>query len=230
MRGLMKRQESGFTIIELMIATSILSIILVMVTAMMIGIGNLFYKGVNQARVQDSARSITEDVSHNLQLTNQTPLSSVATTIGGVQIQTWCLGSTGYSYVIGRKINSSSQPKHVLWRNTQAIVGTCRPADLSSASPDHINGGTNGTELIPPNSRLRNFTIGTVSPYAITVGIVYGDDDLICSPLAAGSCTATTAMSPASKYRNGDLRCKGKTGDQFCSVSVLTTTVVQRIN
>lgn len=228
MKQHISRQQSGFTIIELMIATSILSTILVMVTVMMVGIGSLFYKGVNQSRVQDTVRSTTEEVGRNLQLTNLSPITGSQAFPGGIQVNAYCIGETGYSYVIGRKIGTSVQ--HVLWRNTQATPGTCLPADLTNANPDHINGGTNGTELITPNSRLKNFSMNTTSPYTVTIGIAYGDDDLFCSPSVAGSCTASSAMTNPADYQHGDLRCKGKAGDQFCSVSSLTTTVVQRLN
>ena len=55
-------KQAGFTIVELMIATAILSTILLLVTTMMINIGNLYYKGVNQARVQDGVRTLADDV------------------------------------------------------------------------------------------------------------------------------------------------------------------------
>src|SRR5665213_2550121 len=69
--------RKAFTIIELMIATSVLSIILLLVTTMMISIGNLYYKGINQARVQDDVRTISDDLSSHLQLSDQAPQPAI---------------------------------------------------------------------------------------------------------------------------------------------------------
>ncbi len=65
--------QKGFTIIELMIATAVLSTILVMVTVVMVNIGSLYYKGINQARVQDDVRSIADEIIKNIQLNDQPP-------------------------------------------------------------------------------------------------------------------------------------------------------------
>ncbi len=230
-------KQAGFTIIELLIATSILSTMLVMVTTMMIGISNLYYKGINQSRVQDAVRGVTEEVGHALQLTDKTPLSEaspISFSINGstLAIKAYCIDTTRYSYIIGVQIGSgSNRISHVLWRDDIAATANCLPVNLQLSNPESgPNAGTNGTELATPNSRLNKFTIGLISPYNISVGMVYGDDDLLCSPSVVGSCASSTVMSPQAQYTLGDLRCRGKTGDQFCSVSNLTTTVVQRLN
>ena len=43
----MSKDKSGFTILELMIAISILSIILLLSTYVLMGVGKLYSKGVN---------------------------------------------------------------------------------------------------------------------------------------------------------------------------------------
>lgn len=197
--------QKAFTIIELMIATVVLSTILVMVTTMMIGIGNLFYKGVNQARVQDDVRSITDDVSQHLQLSDNAPLS--ATSLDSLT-HVYCIGTIRYTYILGTQIGTGpGQSPHVLWRDDNPIAGSCSATSGFLNSPPS---GLNGTELIAPNSRLTDFTISASSPYTVSVGVAYGDDDLL--NLAGLNTT-----------------CKGNIGDQFCSTSSLTTTVVQRI-
>ncbi|HXR50448.1 MAG TPA: prepilin-type N-terminal cleavage/methylation domain-containing protein [Verrucomicrobiae bacterium] len=205
------REQAGFTIIELMIATTVLSVILLMATAIMISIGNLFYKGVSQARVQDNIRTITDDVSNHLRLG-----SAVANPTGsplvrsGQSIYSLCIDTTRYSYVIGMQIGAPLN--HVLWRDTLATAGSCAPADLSTADPAATNGGVagSGTELIGPKSRLTAFSLSsTTTPYTINVGVAYGDPSL--SP--AGVCLGTS-----------------DTSDQFCSTATLTTTVDKRSN
>jgi len=222
--------QKAFTIVELMIATAVLSTILLLVTAMMMSIGNLYYKGVNQARVQDATRSITDDVSQHLQLSDNVPLAAVS--LDG-QTHVYCIGNTRYTYVLDKQIGTQAgQSPHVLWRDDNPVPGSC------SATVGFLNSppsGLNGSELISPNSRLTAFSISAGSPYSVSVGIAYGDNDQLCDNGSAGDCNfsgvsphmnqiISGAISPA-----GLIICKGTTGQQFCSTSNLTTTVVQRI-
>ncbi len=62
----LKANQQAFTIIELMIATTVVSVILLMVSIIMINIGGLYYKGFSQARTQDNLRSISDEVARQL--------------------------------------------------------------------------------------------------------------------------------------------------------------------
>ncbi|MDB5165101.1 MAG: hypothetical protein JWL89_727 [Candidatus Saccharibacteria bacterium] len=220
------KQERGFTIIELMIATIVLATILVLVSAMMIGIGQLYYKGINQARVQDTTRSIVDDVSQHLQLSGKAPVpEAVDDTTGdstaivvapasaepGYTIKAWCIDSTRYTYVLNRQIgtgtdtNGAPQLSHVLWRDTIS-AGVCTPADLRN--PGTLS--STGTELMIGNSRLTDLTIGITSPYTLSVGVALGDIDLL-------------------NLNHADSTCKSDAGQQFCATSGLKTVVVRRI-
>jgi prepilin-type N-terminal cleavage/methylation domain-containing protein len=218
--------QTGFTIVELMIATAILSTILLLVTAMMINIGNLYYKGVNQARVQDGVRTIADDVTQQLKFGDL--LTGGPWTVGsGVNTfheQAYCIGNIRYTYILGYQIGTGidylarPQAPHVLWRDTNPSPGSCTEVDLT-ASP------SGGTELIPPNSRLTSFSITTsyTSAYAVTVGVAYGGMDLLTLPYSASPIDNLAADPPIF------VTCKGLTGDQFCATAHLTTIVTQRI-
>jgi prepilin-type N-terminal cleavage/methylation domain-containing protein len=196
--------QKAFTIIELMIATAVLSTILIMVTFMMISIGNLYYKGVNQARVQDDVRTISDDVSQHLQLSDSLPLFAVA----GDGTSAYCIGNTRYTYMLNKQVGSGpGQIAHVLWRDSNPAPNSC------SASVGFLNSATpsaDGVELIAPNSRLTFFSVSLSSPYTISIGVAYGDNNLL-------------------NLSGLNTTCKGSIGDQFCSTGTLTTTVVQRI-
>jgi prepilin-type N-terminal cleavage/methylation domain-containing protein len=201
-------QQEGFTIVELMIATSVLATILVMVTFVMVGIGNLYYKGVNQARVQDSVRSLADEIAGKLQFSDGTSLQGVAAdgsyslTSADSTTHAYCIGDTRYVFRLNTQINNGT--RHVLWRD---ITNSCGLLDLNLPTPS-----IGGDELIPPRSRLTEFRIGNaVSPYGLVVGIAYGDDDL---------------LEPAA---GGGLQCVGGAGSQFCATSFLNTTVVKRM-
>ena len=209
--------QHGFTIVELMIATSVLSIILLLVTVMMISIGSLFSKGINQARVQDSVRTITDDVSQHLKLVDGTITPMTPKPFGGFTVQGYCIGNTRYSAIIGHQIGTGNErtttgttPRapHVLWRDSD--TGACTPLDLTQANP--TGSGTDGTELITAGSRLTDFTItGTSSPFTVSVGVAYGEADLLTAPSGSGA------------------HCVGTTGTQYCASAVLNTLVTKRL-
>lgn len=238
------RQQRGFTIIELMIATAVLSTILVLVTVVMVNIGTLYYKGINQARVQDDVRTISDDIIKNIQLSDQSPIGPVSVP-GVTNSYAYCVGPVRYTYVLGVQIShqapgTPSTYYQVLWRDTNPTPGSCPtqvdPTNPSSpqvnltdsnlASDDSIN---QGQEMITSNSRLTQFSMTTNSPSTVMVGVAYGDDDLLCNPtLAPNSCKTLSAMGSWANY-SGDVLCKGKTGEQFCSTDSLSSSAIKRV-
>lgn len=230
--------QKGFTIVELLIATAILSTILLLVTVLMINIGNLYYKGINQARIQDNVRSLTDEISQRLQLGD-----SWLPAAGDHNEHAYCIGPTRYTYVLYRQISATpdaTQSRHVLWRDDNPNPGSClitgsSNVDLTSNTPSPPN--LHGTELITPHSRLTDFTITGTSPdpYQVTVGAAYGDNDLLCDSRAANDC----AFNGLSGHMNdiisggvvpsGSILCKGSIGNQFCATSKLDTSAVRRL-
>jgi prepilin-type N-terminal cleavage/methylation domain-containing protein len=208
--------QNGFTIVELMLATAILSVILLLVTVVMINISNLYYKGINQTRVQDDVRSITDELAQQLELNGNSPTPNTYT-YGSVTVQAICIGTTRYSYVLLTEIGGKYQDlgaliPHILWRDTTTDTA-CTPLDLAQSDPTLgvMTSSSNGTELIAPDSRLTYFAVSASSPYTIQVGVAYGAGDLL--------------------NLNGlNTTCKGNIGDQFCAAASLKTIAVQRIS
>jgi prepilin-type N-terminal cleavage/methylation domain-containing protein len=212
-----KTLHKGFTLVELMIATAVLSTILLLATVMIMGIGRLYYKGINQSRVQDNVRAITDDTSQRLKLNDGQPTTAENPIVyrgadGNFSTVTaWCIGPTRYSFVIGRQIGpdtartTDSQIPHVLWRDTTPSEGCKNPADLRDPAL------SNGTDMVGSGMRLTVFSIAPdSSPYALTVGLANGDKDLFTGSGAGTHCT-------------------GGPGGEFCSTSYLKTTVVKRL-
>lgn len=223
------KSSDGFTIIELLIATAVLSTILVMITIIMINIGHLYYKGLNQARVQDNTRAVADDIAQHLKLGDN------FFHVGSGAKGAYCLGSTRYTYVLYRQISDSpdaTQTRHALWRDANPATGSC-PSTLLDMSVNNPSAG--GAELITPNARLTAFLITGTSTYTITVKEAYGDNDLICDIGLVGDCTFDgvsphmVAVVSGGTPPAGDIRCKGKRGDQFCATAGLTTTMVRRL-
>ena len=231
-----KLSAQGFTIVELMIATSILAIILLMATVIMINVGDIYYKGVSEARAQDTVRSIADDVAQNLQLADQAPMFCPVSTCptnstNPTSPDAICIGETRYTYVMYDEIGVQSQSQyHVLWRD-QAPSGTCTPvpgfntSNLAASDPS-------GLELMTSSGRLTSFSVSLTSPYTVNVGIAYGSDSLLC--VNGGSATndcnnnaSSTQLHPPPP--NSQILCKGHASQQFCATANLSVTVSQRL-
>lgn len=207
--------NTGFTIVELMIALTVLSTILLMGTVILIQIGALYAKGVNGASLQNATRNVLSDVSSSLQFSgDDLSVAADLPTGNGTLVKAFCIGSTRYSYVLNRELGTSdttgTPAPHVLWRDTLPSAGTCTALDISN---DSVNMATQGYEMVPEHIRLTKLAI-TQSPtnsdvYQIDVNMAYGDSDLFTDPSST--------------------ICKGGPGTQFCGTSQLSNSVNRRI-
>jgi prepilin-type N-terminal cleavage/methylation domain-containing protein len=218
--NLLKNKQKGFTIVEFMIATAIFSLVLLVCGAAITQVGRMYYKGVIINRTQDTSRRVIDEISQSIQLGAYsddpdqfrrpgTPL----TTLSGVIVYSYCLGSTRYSYITdraqgGTTVTTTKSP-HVLWRD-QIFTVACPPLDITNAFI-----ATPGEELLGENMRLPVFNIpdpGTSNLWNITVRVTYGED-------------------PSSYEGTNQFQfCKGASaGGQFCAVSGFTTSVVKRL-
>jgi prepilin-type N-terminal cleavage/methylation domain-containing protein len=217
------RSQAGFTIIEVAIATTVFSVVLLLSLSAVAQIGKMYYKGVVTAQTQDISRLISSEIIQNIQLTagkvgqveasNPLPPLSVPPIPQVPQGSTgnFCVGDTLYSFILDVPL-SNSQP-HVLWADTLANCETAPPAakirTLTNANP---NGAAGGRELLSPNMRLSKLVvknINSTSLYAVSLGIVFGDNSVLLS--THDRCTGDYSAA------------------QFCSVVNLDTTVKKRL-
>lgn len=208
----MKRPSNsrGFTLVELMIATTVFSVVLLIVSVGLIQIGRAYYKNITSSRTQEAARSVIDDISGSSQLSESPPRISgdgVATP-GAV-----CLGTDRYTYRIDDPISAPGE--HALYADKISASAECTPVNL--ASPPE------GRELLSENMRLLHFSVtpmGGLTNVHIKVG--YGDSDLLTHYHENG--TRNLAVSPS------DAQCRSSSqGGTFCAVSELETIVKRRI-
>src|SRR6476646_3013103 len=78
--------QKGFTIVALLVATAVFSLVLVVFLTAFLRIGQLFYKGVTMANTQEAARNVVQDISDDLQFYQQSP------TVGPPGTTYFCIG------------------------------------------------------------------------------------------------------------------------------------------
>ena len=233
------KSNEGFTIVELLIALSVLSTILLMSSAIMIQISNIYSKGVNSANLQNTTRNINSDLGSSIQFSPSAPSPCTVTPVtcyGGTApyagtpgklTYAFCINKTRYSYVLNREMGDDSaktsdkHTEHVLWRDTMTTTANCKPLDLRKSNPsdsDVTSVQGSGYEMMPIHMRLTKFRVMEKSPdsgvYDVSVWLAYGDSDLM---------TSTTIDS------TGHTNCLGDIGSAFCATSLIDSTVTRRL-
>jgi prepilin-type N-terminal cleavage/methylation domain-containing protein len=207
------QRQAGFTIIELLIATAVFSMVIILISVGVLSFTKAYYKGVNQSNTQNAARLIIEDIAQSIQFSGG-EVQPVLGTVGSGDSTGFCVGSSRYSYVLGKQLSddvplATGQTKHALVVDKGASCAGGNAQDVEGSS-------VAGTELLTPRMRLSKLTIepvaGTTDVFKITIRIVYGDDDLITNP------TADNAFCSV-----------GISGGQYCAQAELSTVVKKRI-
>lgn len=202
-------KQNGFTILELMIATTVFGVLLMILTFATIFITKQFYSGLTQARTQQVARTIVDQISRSIQFSSGTVTDTDpdATYAGLV-----CAADRGFNYILFQQLTEPpiDASRHQVNRVTSVASGA------GSCNRQPLNGLV-GDELLGNGMRLTKLDVapvaGTNGAWSITVRVVYGDDDLLTD--------STDPIDP-------NVSCKSGAGSQFCATSELTVTVFKR--
>jgi prepilin-type N-terminal cleavage/methylation domain-containing protein len=205
----------GFTIVELLVALAVFSVVLVVVTAAIIQISRVYYKGFTETQVQTTARTVMDTISQGIQFGGGTIIGTPTSQTPGTSYA-FCLGNQEYSFRPGYQLVDTTPG--IDQTNNALVVRTT--AACSGTSAQNLAGAVTGREMLAPRMRLSKMVVKSVGTnlYQIQIRLVYGDDDLLVSP--SGSPNGPKAT---------DAACKGQDGRQFCAVSELNTTVIRRV-
>lgn len=216
------RPESGFTIIELMIASLIFSTVLVLITVGVLYFTSMYYKGVNLTSTQTTTRKIVDNIAQAIQFSGGTITAPGIDTATGASVI--CIGSKRYTYKTDRQVVENVTdiahevhhglvvdiPSGGICTNTTGVSGFANAGALSDIDE---------FELVGTDQRLNNFSItrvGTTNSWVISVAVSFGKYDLFTSSLD----TDPQAYD----------FCKASDGSQYCAAAKLTTTVEKRVN
>ncbi len=205
-----KKHQSGFTIIELLIATTVFSMVLLIVTTGVVRIGQAYYKNLTLNRTQDTTRSISDDISRSIQFAGGQRRA-------GASANQFCIGDVRYTYNINQKVSAGAAGL-----SAERITPT-----TACNSPS----GPSVKELLSEDMRLLRFKVNPVDPLARTwrvdIRVAYGDNDLLSHYNNDGS-----PKNPANILTDADTaNCKsGIDGSSFCATSQLDTLVKRRLN
>lgn len=201
------KDNGGFTIVELMVATLVFSVILVVVTSGILFFSKNYYRGASSSNVQATSRRIAEVITQNIQFSNATVSlpENDPTTIG--EKKQFCAG--GYAFVFREGAlytkGSSLTTNPGLYMRPMQSGGTCAPL-----TDEQLTGGQ---QLLGDNMRLTHLSLtGGDRVYTLSFKVAYGDDDLLTAPTGE------------------NVECRPGRGSEYCSVSGLSVSVQKRVN
>lgn len=146
--------QSGFTIVELMIATVVFSLVLLVCSYAIIHVGRMYYKGMVMSRTQDVSKKIVDDVVETIKF------HGTGTFISDEGC--YIIGSIRYKYSNDR-VESDS--------NFGLLKDSMSSCDQPPAGKE---------EFVGKNMRLANFQIyfdSNSQVWAVDVTVSYGEDD-----------------------------------------------------
>jgi prepilin-type N-terminal cleavage/methylation domain-containing protein len=212
----MKKNQQGFTIIELLVATAVFSIVMVIILAAFLRVGQLYYKGIYLSKTQESTRNISDDIVNQLRLNGNPAALRAGGTINSHPVFFMCVGNKRYSFMSNNVVNTAneSNTNFGLVRDTfLPAIGCVSPTASPLVSPtemlsDKMRLVATGTGAGQSDLLNTCTSISSHTTCVVHVHIEFGDDDL----LTAVNTPGTTCTGPLS-------------GSQFCATTDLDTTI-----
>jgi len=221
--------QRGFTIVELMMATLVFSVIMLVAAGAVVRFTSNFQRAVAATNTQNAARSVIDSISQTIQFNGGDKPTKL--TAGGKT--GWCVGYTRYSYVKGKQLTDVDNATSTRYALMQDSTGTGCYGEAQT-----LSGGTPaGQELLGEHMRVIKFDINendaATGVWDVTIKVVYGEDEVLCSPSVPNSCDTSMPSEIFLKDYQitslDDLQCKGGKGTQFCAVSEIKTTIQRRV-
>jgi prepilin-type N-terminal cleavage/methylation domain-containing protein len=198
-----KLTNQGFTIIELLIATVIFSIVLLVLTQTIISLTNTYYHGVIQTQTYQTVKNINNDIVGQLQFgvgnilsqSNQPEdwppnssdniTSSSSWTDPNLPEGYICIGDNEYIYQLGGEVGVDASHALILTSDSGCLSNgpqhSINDSDLSFGNNSiDVTYGSKYLDLIPNKMRLVKLLVAKVPNfqqlYIVDVKVAYGDD------------------------------------------------------
>lgn len=229
----LSKNDSGFTILELIIATAIFSGALLILMLGFLSISQSYTRGLTVTETQNTTRNILNSISQSLQFgdisTYQLPSGQATNQLPSGQTPSgwFCADNYIFAYTLGEEvINGQNAIEQVPSPSCPSPGTNCPTQDAGGAiSADCYANSPGAVELLGPRMRLAALTITPESQgtYQIDVKVVYGDDSFLHGVVASGNTYYYDIGS-------GKVTCTGQATDDFCATSELQTVVGPRID
>ena len=208
------RAQKGFTVIELLIATAVFSVVLIIFLTALLRISELFYKGVNISDTQEATRNALQDITDDLQFSNQAP---------DIGTDYFCIGNHRYAFNKGVQVGSGLPNDYGIVRE---VISNCKPLTGPNSQP--VNLGS-AEKLLDPGMQVNDLTVKPING-AVSVSILvvyYGSNKGVFQSNTPG--VINNPNDPLyNAYQATDAQCTGlPSSSQFCATAQYNSTVLQ---
>lgn len=162
------KNKKGFTVIELLIATAVFSVVLLVFVAAFLRVSELFYKGINLSNTQETARNAVQNIANDIQFYGNPPSNFPAQSY-------FCIGNHRYTYKLGTPYSPGSSTDIGLMKET---VSACSAGAPNIATAE---------ELLDPGMQLNSIQLNNCQFGQCTVSlhiVFYGTDPTVLTPNA----------------------------------------------
>jgi prepilin-type N-terminal cleavage/methylation domain-containing protein len=220
-----KKAQMGFTILELMIAISVFTIAIVLVTTGVIAVGRYYQQGASKAKLLTAAREIhsqfTQDVQYSATDITQTTVNIIDTQYGG-SYNAVCMGST--RYLISTDNGLSGQTKTDYGRfisdNNGQVCGSISLNAPQQPLPEGSSGSYDSNQALDAKVVTFQITPSAPSIYTLTTRFVIGSKSMFSGSTSdVGATEGDYTQSCQSNIL----------GSEFCAVVTMTSTVARKV-
>lgn len=204
--------KKGFTLVELLIAISFFSFLLLFVTFGFVQVNRIFTKGVTVKTIQETSRGVLEDISRAVR--TETFLGYIDGANGGQ----YRICFEGVRYAWNQHDPGPSPGQYSIYdASNEVLDGTSdlltlyRSADndacLAPIDPDVAE------EILDNRAAVQHLSVTQVAPQTYNISLVVSTRGAVEEDLT---------------QFGRDAKCKVQAGDQFCDVSFFETVVTSR--
>ncbi|MYB40372.1 type II secretion system protein, partial [Candidatus Saccharibacteria bacterium] len=134
-RRLAARAETGFTIVETVIAIAIFSFLIIFCLGMFIFVGRIYYRGLYEGQTQEVARSIVDNVSEGLRSSGGDVFEYLPASPNPQGWRAYCIGGFQYSFRENIQLITEGSPGDRQAAAVFIVSDVCNPTDPANPIP-----------------------------------------------------------------------------------------------
>ncbi len=172
------KNNKGFTIIELMIATAVFAVIMIITTTAILGISKTYIQGLVESQNQNTTRRIVSQISQDIQYNSPASINLTGLLfLDHNRPNGWfCIGQDVYVVQIDHEITNSND--YALIRYSSSSCPTSQPKISANLTPNTTYNKGSVEELLTIDQQLSQFDITSSRNgyFTISATVAYGND------------------------------------------------------
>jgi len=210
---MIKKQQSGFTMVELLIAMAFFSFLLLFITFGFVQVNRSYTRGITVKAIQESSRTIIEDISRNVRISEEVRYLTPAD--GPQAGYRLCFSGVRYAWNQHQEGNTDYTPSAEEFQNSTgnvfAMVRVFDGADCDSAIAED-----SAEHIIDDRAAVQHLSIEKVADETWQILLVVATENAV-----------ENGDIEVGMYGK-DAQCRSQVINQFCDVARFETVITSR--